>query len=170
MPCWARASTSLICFVFAAVSSSSSLARSRIGSVCRATYFLRANGFTRPQKPSRASGCNGCLPLAVVADDVWEVDCVELCVAVAGAVELCVELLLALSCAKTGRASIAHNTKPRRVRFFIYSSSNEEWVSLRAPNKSAFDCAVQKLGLANSLPPADATGFSQQNSLMPPFL
>ncbi len=45
IPCCARASVSLIALCSSAVSSSSSLMRSRIGWVWRATYFLRANGF-----------------------------------------------------------------------------------------------------------------------------
>ena len=53
MPAWARESTSLIILLLDAVSSSSSLTRSRIGSVWRCTYFLRAKGLMRPQKPSR---------------------------------------------------------------------------------------------------------------------
>jgi hypothetical protein len=35
--------------------------------------------------------------------------------------EFCVEL----SCARTGNASVAHNSNPRRVRFFICSSSSK---------------------------------------------
>src|SRR5579863_1181150 len=74
MPCWARESTSLIILVFPAVSSSSSFTRSRIGSVWRCTYFLRAHGFNLPQKPWRVSGCKGCFPVApTVAEDVDEV-------------------------------------------------------------------------------------------------
>src|SRR5437899_1406140 len=71
MPCWARLSTSLIIFEFAAVSSSSSFTRSRIGWVCFCTYFLRANGLTLPQKPWRLSYCRGALPVApaVEVDD-----------------------------------------------------------------------------------------------------
>src|SRR5690242_13044958 len=81
MPCWARLSTSLIIFEFAAVSSSSSLTRSRIGCVCFCTYFLRANGFTLPQKPWRLSYCRGALPVALeplldddAACDDWSVE------------------------------------------------------------------------------------------------
>src|SRR5215469_17833428 len=65
MPCCARESTSLIIFEFVAVSSSSSLMRSRIGWVWRCTYFLRANGLIFPQKPWWLSYCNGALPVAV---------------------------------------------------------------------------------------------------------
>src|SRR5580700_12007547 len=72
MPCWARASTSLICFELFAVSSSSSFTRSRMGSVWRCTYFLRAHGFILPQKPWRVSGCKGCFPVAPTVDE--EVD------------------------------------------------------------------------------------------------
>src|SRR5215470_11426928 len=67
MPCWARLSTSLIIFVLDAVSSSSSFTRFWIGVSCRCTYFLRAKGFTLPQKPWRVSYCKGALPLAVSA-------------------------------------------------------------------------------------------------------
>ena len=64
MPSWARESTSLIILLLLAVSSSNSFRRSRIGWVWRCTYFLRANGLTRPQKPSRAGGWRG-LPVAL---------------------------------------------------------------------------------------------------------
>ena len=58
IPCCARASVSLIDFVFEAVNSSSSLMRSRIGWVWRATYFLRAKGFRCPRSlpVSRVAG------------------------------------------------------------------------------------------------------------------
>src|SRR6266567_1683035 len=90
MPCWARLSTSLIIFVLAAVSSSSSFTRSRIGWVCRWTYFLRAKGLTLPQNPWRLSYCSGALPVAVepleVVCDDWsgEVDAAGCCWASAG--------------------------------------------------------------------------------------
>ena len=64
MPSWARESVSLIILVFEDVSSSNSLTRSRIGAVCRCTYFLRAKGLILPQKPSCVSGCKAGLPLA----------------------------------------------------------------------------------------------------------
>src|SRR5207249_6290697 len=91
MPCCARLSTSLIIFVLAAVSSSSSLTRSRIGWVWRWTYFFRAKGLTLPQNPWRLSYCNGALPVALeplevaVCDD-WscEVDAAGCCWASAG--------------------------------------------------------------------------------------
>src|SRR2546426_95758 len=51
IPSVARESVSLIILLLAAVSSSSSLTRSRMGAVCRCTYFLRAKGFRWPQKP-----------------------------------------------------------------------------------------------------------------------
>ena len=79
MPCCARASVSLIALLFEAVNSSSSLMRSRIGWVWRATYFLRANGFMCPQNPSRVSGCKGSFPVAVSPFaplcDIVEDDC-----------------------------------------------------------------------------------------------
>src|ERR1700758_940351 len=142
MPCWARASVSLIFLLFEAVSSSSSLMRSRIGSVCRATYFLRANGFTRPQKPSRASGCKGCLPVAVspficvceedwvVVDWVWEVE---------------------LSCAKAGMARVAASSRTTKsVQFFILDflqvASGES--TLRAFQRDC-DCVVLMLRKAS---------------------
>src|SRR3954465_6278270 len=65
MPEEARWSTSLICLLLAEVSSSSSLTRSRMGSVWRCTYFLRAKGLTRPQKPSRDGAAKGALPVAL---------------------------------------------------------------------------------------------------------
>jgi hypothetical protein len=45
----------------------------RMGSVCRCTYFLRAKGLTRPQKPSRDGAARGALPLAVLlsVEDDW---------------------------------------------------------------------------------------------------
>src|SRR3979490_1782722 len=96
--------------VFDAVNSSSSLMRSRIGSVCLATYFLRANGLTRPQKPSRACGCRGCFPVAVV-----DVVC-DVVVWVEGDDCVCdVEL----SCAKTGTARTPASVRTKSERFFI---------------------------------------------------
>ena len=60
----ARPSTSWMSLAFLAFTSSSSLSRSLMGSVCLLTHFLRAKGFTRPQKPSfealvdgEAAGC-----------------------------------------------------------------------------------------------------------------
>src|SRR5437879_11239187 len=73
---WARESTSFIILLLLAVSSSSSFRRSRMGWVCRCTYFLRANGFTRPQKPSRAGGWSG-LPVALVAGAFWSEELVD---------------------------------------------------------------------------------------------
>src|SRR5690349_4210954 len=72
MPAWARASVSLMFLPFCEVSSSSSFTRSRIGSVWRCTYFLRAKGLTRPQKPSREGAARGALPVALPesVDDV----------------------------------------------------------------------------------------------------
>src|ERR1700733_12656351 len=72
MPAWVRASVSLIALPLEEVISSSSLTRSRIGSVWRCTYFLRAKGLTRPQKPSRDGAARGALPLALELSD--EVD------------------------------------------------------------------------------------------------
>src|SRR5258705_12725852 len=51
--------------VLPAVSSSSSLRRSATGCNWRCTYFLRANGLTRPQKPSLVSIASGALPVAL---------------------------------------------------------------------------------------------------------
>src|SRR6185437_16911068 len=80
IPCCARESTSLIIFEFAAVSSSSSFTRSRIGWVCFWTYFLRAKGLILPQKPWRLSYCKGAFPVAVLPEVVD--DCAELSVVV----------------------------------------------------------------------------------------
>src|ERR1700760_118082 len=45
---------------FLALTSSNSVRRSLIGSVCRFTHFFRAMGFIRPQKPSFDVLFNGC--------------------------------------------------------------------------------------------------------------
>src|ERR1022692_1776507 len=60
MPSCARVSTSLIFLALAAVRSSSSFTRLRIGLSWRCTYFLRAKGFILPQNPCRMSGSSGC--------------------------------------------------------------------------------------------------------------
>src|ERR1700690_28347 len=118
IPCCARESVSLIALVLDAVSSSSSFTRSRIGSVWRATYFLRANGFMCPQKPSRLAGCKGSLPVAESAFvPLWLLVDIEVWEAELG--EVAVWELELLSCAKTGTARITLNNRPRRVRFFI---------------------------------------------------
>src|ERR1039458_2124826 len=57
IPACARASTSLMSAAFLALTSSSSLSLSLIGSVCFLTHTLRAKGLTRPQKPSFAGAC-----------------------------------------------------------------------------------------------------------------
>src|ERR1700691_314745 len=44
---------------FFALTLSNSVSRSLIGSVCFFTHFLRAQGFTRPQKPSLAGVVDG---------------------------------------------------------------------------------------------------------------
>src|SRR5580704_535524 len=104
MPAWARSSVSLIALPLAAVKSSSSLTRSRMGSVCRLTYVLRANGFTRPQKPSRAGACKGCLPVAVSVE------------VVAGAVAW---VWVDEVWAKAGNASTAARGRVKKTRLFI---------------------------------------------------
>src|SRR5579863_2806606 len=106
MPAWARESVSLIALLLAAVRSSSSLTRSRIGSVWRCTYFLRAKGLTRPQKPSREGGARGALPVAVSVE-----------VVAAGAVELGDED--GEFCATAGSASTAANGRATNRRLFI---------------------------------------------------
>src|SRR5690349_12676081 len=59
MPCCERESTSLISLAFCAVRTSSSFTRSRTGESCRCTYFLRAKGFSLPQKPCFLSTTSG---------------------------------------------------------------------------------------------------------------
>src|ERR1039458_7290109 len=59
IPSCARASTSLMFLALAAVRSSSSFTRLRIGLSWRCTYFLRAKGLILPQNPWRSSGCSG---------------------------------------------------------------------------------------------------------------
>src|SRR5713101_4990024 len=105
MPAWARESVSLIIFVLAAVSSSSSLTRSRIGWVWRCTYFLRAKGLTLPQKPSWVSTVNGALPVALLPAVVDELS---------GAVD-------AAGCwASAGSASKKAMNNATTARFFIF--------------------------------------------------
>src|SRR5579872_228854 len=116
MPCCARESTSLIILLLAAVRSSSSFKRSRMGCVWRWTYFLRANGFTRPQNPSRAGGCNG-FPVALSVG-VLVLVCDEVCAGWLAVVWSC-ELELELVCAKAGKANRATTTKATSAFFFI---------------------------------------------------
>src|SRR3954465_10219140 len=52
MPACARESTSWMSLAFLAFTSSSSVSRSLMGSVCLLTHFFRAIGLTLPQKPS----------------------------------------------------------------------------------------------------------------------
>ncbi len=59
MPACARASTSLMSRAFLAFTSSSSVSRSLMGSICFFTHFFRAKGLMRPQKPSFAGGGSG---------------------------------------------------------------------------------------------------------------
>src|SRR5882724_9213360 len=65
MPAWARESVSLMERVLPAVSSSSLLRLSATGGNWLFTYFLRAKGLTRPQKPSLVSMASGALPVAL---------------------------------------------------------------------------------------------------------
>src|SRR5215471_13515875 len=111
MPCWARPSTSLIIFEFEAVSSSSSLRRSRSGWVCFCTYFFRAKGFTLPQKPWWLSYCNGALPVAVSAVPVL-LGCDAVCWDDWSLVDCC--------WASAGRASKNATNNATTARFFIF--------------------------------------------------
>src|SRR5579864_3676657 len=107
MPVWARESVSLMDLLLAEVSSSSSLTRSRMGSVWRCTYFLRANGFTRPQKPSREGGARGALPVALSVE--------------AGADEVAAGWVWSdeVVCAMAGKESMAASGRATSRRLFI---------------------------------------------------
>src|SRR5882724_304638 len=94
--------------VLPAVSSSSSLRRSATGCNWRCTYFLRANGLTRPQKPSLVSIASGALPVALFEE-------------VAAGAAAGAEVVVWASAGSANSAAIRTAT----MRFFIRISSGE---------------------------------------------
>src|SRR5262249_4072857 len=84
------------------------------------TYFLRANGFRCPQKPSWVSGCNAGLPLAPVPV-LWVVAFWSVLLDCWAAGWSCV--VEPLCCARAGSASTTARSSATNRRFFISTSS-----------------------------------------------
>src|SRR6201993_151217 len=145
MPCVARASTSLICLLLAEVSSSSSFTRSRMGSVWRCTYFLRAKGLTRPQKPSRDGAARGALPVALPVS--LDVDC---CVAAGW---LWSDEVV---CARAGIARTAAKGRAVTRRWFILTFS--KLGERLAPLRHAGACSKFNRVPESKKDPADSLG------------
>src|SRR5215831_2667804 len=133
-----RPSTSLILFAFSAVISSSSLTRSRIGTVYRSTYFLLANGCVTRFARFGSSPSQKFVALGAVRGSR------SLCVAWLAAVDT--EELVLLSCAHALSANAMQKIIDRNMQFFI---SN---LPLSSPN------ALNPTGLLSRLPivPVDA--------------
>src|SRR4029077_123210 len=131
MPCCALESTSLIILPWAAVNSSSSLTWSRMGSTCRLTYALVANGWVMSaprlgSSPSQKSCWEDCFSPAFG------------CELEADGADCALEVELGC-CANAASATTVDKSSVKNIRLFISSSfqvhpSSSRWPVLAGQN------------------------------------